>query len=90
MSDPTIQFQHTPNPNAGKFVVGRPVTPLGTSRSYYHLEEVGDDRMAYALMSLPGVRSLFMVDDFVTVTKTAGADWAALTPEVIRILDRHL
>lgn len=90
MPDSAIEFQHTPNPNAGKFVVGRQVTPLGTSRSYYDLGEVGDDRMAHALLSLPGVRSLFMVDDFVTVTKTAGADWAALTPEVIRILDEHL
>ncbi len=28
-----IEFQPTPNPNAGKFVVGRYVTPVGTSRS---------------------------------------------------------
>lgn len=90
MPERTTVFQNTPNPNAGKFVVGRQVTPLGTSRSYYHLDEVGDDRMAYALLSLPGVRSLFMVDDFVTVTKTAAADWTAIAPEVIRIIDEHL
>lgn len=84
---PTIEFQRTPNPNAGKFVVGRPVTETGTSRSFFDPDDAADHPVARALMDLPGVRSLFMVDDFVTVSKTAAADWEALAPRVIEILE---
>ena len=73
---PRIQFQPTPNPNAGKFVVGRNVTPAGTSRSYFSPEEAAGDALARDLMALAGVRSIFMVGDFVTISKTAAADWA--------------
>ena len=86
----SIEFQQTPNPNAGKFVVGRQIAPVGTSRSYYDLDETSDDPLARALLSLDGVRSLFMVDDFVTVSKNAGASWDALAPEVIATLEKHL
>lgn len=85
-----VRFQETPNPNAGKFVVGRQVTPVGTSRSYYHPDEVGDDRVARALMGLAGVRSLFMVDDFITVTKTPAARWETLVDPITEIIERLL
>lgn len=90
MAEPTVRFQQTPNPNAGKFVVDRPVTPVGTSRSYYDPDEAREDPVARALMSLTGVRSLFMVDDFITVTKTPAAPWDALVEPITAIIRRHL
>lgn len=83
-----VEFQPTPNPNAGKFVVGRPVTPVGTSRSYYTPAEASDDPIARGIMALEGVRSVFMVNDFVTVTKIPSVAWEELAPAVSAILDR--
>lgn len=86
----TVEFQQTPNPNAGKFVVSQQVAPVGTSRSYYDLEEAREDPVARAVMGIQGVRSLFMVDDFITVTKTHAAKWDDLVPRVEEAIRDHL
>ena len=86
----TVEFQPTPNPNAGKFVVSQQVAPVGTSRSYYDADEAREDPVARALMAIEGVRSLFMVDDFVTVTKNHAAKWEELVPRVEEAIREHL
>jgi hypothetical protein len=83
-----IVFQPTPNPNAGKFVLGRPAVPGGGSRTYGSREQAAADPRAAALFELGGVASVFMVADFVTVTKTPDADWATLAPLVTAALER--
>lgn len=82
MARPRIDFQSTPNPHAGKFVVDRQVVPTGGSRSYFGPDEAQDDPVGRALMELAGVRSVFMVDDFITVTKTPATEWDDLAPKV--------
>ena len=86
----TVEFQQTPNPNAGKFVVSQQVAPVGTSKSYYDREEAREDPVARAVMGIQGVRSLFMVDDFITVTKTHAARWDDLVPRVEEAIREHL
>ena len=46
--------------------------------------------VATALFELEGVVSLFMVDDFVTVTKSSGVSWDKLVPEVQAVIERVL
>jgi len=86
----TVRFQATPNPNAGKFIVGRPVVEGKTSKSYYSAAQAGGDAMADALFAIDGVASLFMVEDFITVTKKPEADWAALVPAVIGAIETKM
>jgi NFU1 iron-sulfur cluster scaffold homolog, mitochondrial len=90
MAKPKVEFQQTPNPNAGKFVVSQQVAPVGTSRSYYEADEAREDPVARALMRLTGIRSVFMVDDFITVTKTPAANWDALVPQIQEAIREHL
>jgi NFU1 iron-sulfur cluster scaffold homolog, mitochondrial len=90
MAKPKVVFQPTPNPNAGKFVVSQQVAPVGTSRSYYDADEARDDPVARAVMRLGGIRSVFMVDDFITVTKTPAAQWEELVPRVEEAIRDHL
>jgi NFU1 iron-sulfur cluster scaffold homolog, mitochondrial len=90
MAKPKVDFQQTPNPNAGKFVVSQQVAPVGTSRSYYEADEAREDPVARALMRLNGIRSVFMVDDFITVTKTPAASWDELVPQVQEAIREHL
>lgn len=90
MSDVTVRFQPTPNPNAGKFTVNRTVVEGKASRSYYNAGQAAGDAMGAALFELDGVQSLFMVEDFVTVTKTPAVDWETLTPDVIRTIERTI
>ena len=90
MTEANIRFQPTPNPNAGKFIVGRKVVEGTASKSFYNADDAADHPLAAALFELEGVASLFMVDDFITVTKTPDTDWAALIPEVQVAIEQAL
>jgi hypothetical protein len=68
-----------------KFSVGQPVGGPAT-----HV--AGDDSadpVASEILALPGVVSVFMTSDFVTVSKSADGDWDSLIPECVGILERH-
>ena len=86
----SIRFQHTPNPNAGKFTADRRVVEGRDSRSFYNAAQAAGDPLAAKLFEIEGVASLFMVEDFVTVTKDANAAWETLTPRVTAVLEQAL
>lgn len=90
MAGVDVRFQATPNPNAGKFVTNREVVPGGASRSFFSVEEARGHALAEALMELEGVASLFMVEDFITVTKEPTADWGVLIPQVEKTIREKL
>lgn len=82
MPETTVRFQPTPNPNAGKFTLNRKVIEGKASRSFYNAEDAADHAVAAALFELEGVVSVFMVDDFITVTKSPESEWPSLIPNV--------
>ena len=82
MAQTTVRFQPTPNPNAGKFTLNRKVIEGTGSKSFYNADDAVGHPVASALFELEGVASLFMVDDFITVTKTADSAWETLIPKV--------
>lgn len=84
-----VVFQRTPNPNAGKFVVGRPVVDGTASKSFYSAQHAAGDAIGAALFELEGVASIFMVEDFITVTKQPDADWSVLAPKVIATIEEQ-
>jgi hypothetical protein len=45
--------------------------------------------MAEALLALPGVTSVFMTADFVTISKNAETDWDDIVPGAQAILEEH-
>jgi len=80
-----ISIEQTPNPNALKFSVGQPVggpitlVPGGSA----------EHPLADPLLAIPGVGSVFMTADFVTVSKTPEGDWATIAPTAEAILEEH-
>ena len=90
MPETNVRFQPTPNPNAGKFILNRKVLEGTASRSFYNADDAADLPLATALFEVEGVVSLFMVDDFITVTKTSDADWEKLIPEVQAKIEQAL
>jgi len=75
----TVTAQPTPNPNAMKFSVNRQLTE-GSSRTYGSAAEAAGDALAAALFAVPGVKTVFILNDFVTVTKQPEAAWGDLAP----------
>jgi hypothetical protein len=77
-----VSISPTPNPNAMKFSVGSPVGDPAT-----YTAASGAAGYASDILALPGVVSVFMTADFVTLTKAADADWDEIVPEATVILE---
>ena len=82
MAKPKVTFSETPNPEAGKFSVGRTLVEGRRGRTIESAAAAEGDPVAARLLAEPGVRSVFIVADFVTVTREPGAAWSDLAPRV--------
>lgn len=80
-----VRAEPTPNPNAMKFTVGRPVGGPGT----YSRGDDPDEEYLSALLALDGVTSVFLTADFVTLSKSPDGSWDVIAPEASEILENH-
>ncbi len=80
-----IQVESTPNPNAVKFSVGQPVGGPAT----FVAGQPTDNAMAQELLELPGVTSIFITADFVTISKSTETAWDEIVPRASEILAEH-
>lgn len=84
-----VQVQGTPNPNAAKFVLDRSL--LGDEgRTFFDAEAAAGHPLAARLFEVEGVRALFMVDNFITVTKADGAAWDDLVEPIRMAIQQEL
>lgn len=83
-----IQTQTTPNPTTLKFLPGRDVSP-DTSYEFISPEEAAASPLASALFGLKGVKTVFLGQDFVSITKAEEADWSHLKPQALAAIMDH-
>ncbi|HEX5035997.1 MAG TPA: NifU family protein [bacterium] len=69
-----LMIEPTPNPMAFKLRLDQKVA-VGGSKQYNKKEECWDMPVAGKLFDVHGVESVFLMDDFITVTKTVGGIW---------------
>lgn len=81
-----VAFETTPNPNAIKCVLDRPIAAV--PRSYRAPTDAGDDQIAAALFAIEGVHNLLFLHDWVTVGKSPDTPWPAIKRAVKRELGR--
>jgi len=82
-----LSIQPTPNPNAYKFFLDRRLS--SQPRELGDPSKASGDALSAALFAIPGVRSLFYMDDFVTVTWDDRANWRTVTDQVRTVLETH-
>ncbi|MFO1318908.1 MAG: NifU family protein [Burkholderiales bacterium] len=75
------EIEHTPNPNARKFILKEPLT-WGVAHSFDSADEAADDDLARALFAIPHVTTVFYVDHWLTVTQDGAADWSTLLKQL--------
>lgn len=83
-----ISPESTPNPNAIKFTLDRPATG-GGSETFRTGTDPAASRLGARIFALGDVTNVFATGDFVSVTKTDGADWGALGPRVTEAIEAH-
>ncbi len=83
-----IQTETTPNPATLKFLPGRPVLGRG-SVQYTSAADAVSSPLAERLFTVSGVVSVYLGDDFVTVTKAEAEDWSGLKTLVMGAIMDH-
>ena len=74
-----LDVSSTPNPDAMKFTLDRRFDEMFNVASE---EDAHSNPFAQAVFAGGGVASVFGTADFVTITRSEGADWAAIESAV--------
>ena len=77
----------SPNPNALRFGLD---VKLPETLSFNDAAAAAANPFAQAVFQAPGVASIFGVNDFVTVTRQAGAEWGPIIQAVQAAAAEHL
>ena len=77
----------TPNPNSVRIALTESV--FTKPSTFSSAEQAAGDPLATKLFALGGVASIFMMNDFISVNKTAEADWPTLEPALAKTLTEH-
>lgn len=81
-----VRTKETPNPNALQFVINAVILDNGNI-SIASKKEAEGDKMVAALFERPGVLSVFVMDNFVTVTKDEKTSWVPLKDRLWKTID---
>ena len=82
----TVRVEPTPNPNAMKFTLNRDVQPGSQGRTFADPVQALSSPLARRLLEIDGVASVFLLRDFVTVTRQPDGDWDAIVGAVEKAL----
>ncbi len=78
------EIQPTPNPNAVKLILDRPVSEQSTS--FFNAGAAEGHPIASRLFGIAGVSSLLLLGDFITINKSPDARWADITGRAKKVL----
>lgn len=84
-----IRILPTPNPNALKFVVNRPIKSQGSATFARPSEALGV-RLAEELFKVEGVRQLYFFENVITITHSDDVDIDTMRLEVQSVLQTRL
>ena len=84
-----VKVQATPNPNAWKYVLNKPVLSEGKA-TYSTPEEAQHNTLAASLFSLQGTRQVHFFQNVITVTFYFDVDAEALHSSVISVIQTRM
>ena len=80
-----VQIQETPNPNSLKFVPGKKVSNIGSVE--LSKKEDTNNNLLKNILSINGVESIFLGDDFLSVNKNEKINWEDIKHIVISLIN---
>lgn len=87
---PAFTTHATPNPNSLKFTADDD-TPFieDGMESFGTAQEAADHALGHRLFAVPGVENVFIMPEFVTVTKHPASDWNVIEPQLQQALSEY-
>ena len=82
-----IQTQNTPNPNSLKFIPGAKVSEVGPLE-FLDMNKT-DNRLIKEILSIKGVRGVFLYNDFLSVNKNSTLEWEEIKHIIISYINDH-
>jgi NFU1 iron-sulfur cluster scaffold homolog, mitochondrial len=82
-----VRTRETPNPGALQFVLNAQILDNG-NKSYASKSDCANDEMAKEIFALGDIQSVFIMQNFVTVTKTGSTYFGLLKDRVWKTIDR--
>jgi Fe-S cluster biogenesis protein NfuA len=84
-----LRTKPTPNPDALQYVLNAQVLAYG-KKTFSSKDECRGDKLGEALFDIQGVRNVYVMDNFLTVTKDEAVDWSPLSSQVWKCIDTHV
>lgn len=84
----TVYAESTPNPTALKFIVNKKL--VDTSFEFVSIDDAKYSPLAKELFYFPFVKSVFIDDNFISVTKYDMANWGEITMELREFIRQYL
>jgi NFU1 iron-sulfur cluster scaffold homolog, mitochondrial len=84
-----VYTEMTPNPETLKFVADVSLFP-NNSADFPDEQSAKDSPLATELFGFPFVKGVFLMNNFVTVTKTPEADWMEISPTLREFVKNYL
>lgn len=84
-----VRIQATPNPNAWKFVLDRPVLNEGKA-SYSNVDEAYGNRLALDLLAVEGVKQVHFFQNVITVTGRLDVDVEEMQKAVSSVIQTRM
>lgn len=84
-----VDIQPTPNPNALKFILDRPVKNTGKS-TYKKPTDAVNNPMASALFTIRGIDQIHFFSNVITITKFGYEDWDEIENRVIEGINERM
>ena len=78
----TLYLEANPNPNSLKFVANYMLVPEGESYDFPNQASAETSALAHRLFSFKYVERVFIMSNFVTITKAEGTDWNDIKAEL--------
>jgi hypothetical protein len=88
MAEIPFSIGTTPNPNSIR--VGLSQALFLKPSTYTSAAQAGGNALVAALLGIPGVVQVFTLNNFISINKDPGADWASIEPRVAQALMTHL
>ncbi|MDG2341570.1 MAG: NifU family protein [Cytophagales bacterium] len=90
MNNVNIYLEANPNPNSLKFVTDRMLVDEGVVKDYPDAESTKDSPIAKKLFSFDYVDRVFIMSNFITITKNNKVHWDNIKLELRNFIKKHI